>query len=221
MYKKVALTAAASLAAIASPAFAQDEDRAFQGPYIGVTAGFDSLNAGSSIDDDGNDNNDQSAEGAAYGVVAGYDIDMGKMVVGAEAEYTESKAKAGFDDGDFEGFGLGNVDANRDLYLGLRAGLKVAPRTLAYVKGGYTNQKFDVNSTDGGQQFGYDLDADGYRLGAGLEQKLGNNAFIRAEYRYSNYGKAEIDRTGDIPDGERFDIDTDRHQVMGSVGFRF
>lgn len=221
MYKKVALTAAASLAAIATPALAQDEDRQFQGPYVGATAGFDSLQAGSSNDDDGNPNNDQSAEGIAYGVVAGYDIDMGKTVIGIEGEYTDSSAEAGFDDGDFEGFALGNVNANRDLYVGVRAGVKATPRTLIYAKGGYTNQKFDVRSLDGGQDFGYDLDTDGYRVGAGVEQKLGSNAFARVEYRYSNYGEAEVDRTGDIPDGQRFDIDTDRHQVMGTVGWRF
>jgi outer membrane immunogenic protein len=221
MYRKVALTAAASLAAIASPALAQDADREFQGPYIGATAGFDSLKAGSSIDDDGNPNNDQSAEGLAYGVVAGYDIDMGKTVIGVEGEYIDSTAESDFDDGDFEGFGLGDVKANRDLYVGVRAGVKATPRTLIYAKGGYTNQKFDIRSTDDGVDYGYDLDADGYRLGAGVEQKLGSNAFARVEYRYSNYGEAEVDRTGDIPDSERFDIDTDRHQVMGSVGWRF
>lgn len=221
MYKKVALTAAASLAAIASPALAQDDDREFQGPYIGATAGFDSLKAGSSIDDDGNPNNDQSAEGLAYGVVAGYDIDMGNTVIGVEGEYVDSSAESDFDDGDFEGFGLGNVKANRDLYVGVRAGVKATPRTLIYAKGGYTNQKFDIRSTDDGVDYGYDLDTDGYRVGAGVEQKLGGNAFARVEYRYSNYGEAEVDRTGDITDGDRFDIDTDRHQVMGSVGWRF
>ena len=48
------------------------------------------------------------------------------------------------------------------------------------------------------------------RLGAGLEQKLGTNTFVKAEYRYSNYKEIED-----------FDIDADRHQVVAGVGIRF
>jgi outer membrane immunogenic protein len=59
-------------------------------------------------------------------------------------------------------------------------------------------------------------------VGAGVEQKLGTNAFAKVEYRYSNYSEGEIDfETPDVADTDRFDIDTDRHQVVASVGWRF
>lgn len=219
MKSNVALLAAASLAAIASPAAAQDNS--FTGLWGGVIGGYDTSSAGSSVDDDASIANDQSIEGVAYGVQLGYDVDLGGVVIGAEAEYSDSSAEVEFDDGDFEGFGFGNVEAGRDLYFGARIGAKVGPDAMIYAKGGYTNAKFDVRSSDGTTQFSQDIDTDGYRIGAGAEYALGTNAFVKLEYRYSNYSAAEIDFDGALADSDRFDIDTDRHQVMAGVGFRF
>ena len=143
------------------------------------------------------------------------------MVVGPEAEVTWSTAKTKFDNGDFEGFGIGNVKTNRDLYLGARLGYVVSPSTMVYAKGGYTNAKFDVRNGDGTVVTNRDIDADGWRIGAGIEQAVSNNVFAKLEYRYSNYEKGELDYTGDIPDGQRFDLDLDRHQVVAGVGVRF
>ena len=222
MHKTVALIATGSLVALASPALAQsDDDKVFDGPRVGVLAGYDSVRAGSSVDDDGNDNNDQSIEGIGYGGELGYDIDTGNVVLGVEGEYSNSNAGTDFEAGDFEGFGFGNVSANRDLYVGVRAGVKATPNTLVYAKGGYTNAKFDVRSNDGTTEFNEDVDTDGYRVGAGVEQAFASGMYIKGEYRYSNYSKAEIDMEGTLPDSDRFDIDTDRHQVVASVGWRF
>ena len=222
MKTSVALLTAASLAALASPAAAQDADgNTFTGLWGGVIGGYDTSSAGSSVDDDGNDNNDQSIDGFGYGVQVGYDVDLGGVVLGAEAEYSDSTANVEFDDGDFEGFGLGNVEAGRDLYFGARIGAKVGPDAMIYAKGGYTNAKYDVRSSDGTTEFSQDLDLDGYRIGAGAEYALSGNAFVKLEYRYSNYSEAEIDFDGALADSDRFDIDTDRHQVMAGVGFRF
>lgn len=222
MKTKVAILAAASLAALSAPAAAQDAaDNRFTGLWGGVIGGYDSSRAGSSVDDDANIDNDQSIEGVGYGVQLGYDVDLGGVVIGAEAEYSDSSAEVEFDDGDFEGFGFGNVEAGRDLYFGARIGAKVGPDAMIYAKGGYTNAKYDVRSSDGTTQFAQDIDTDGYRIGAGAEYALNDNAFIKLEYRYSNYSKAEIDFDGALADSDRFDIDTDRHQVMAGVGFRF
>jgi outer membrane immunogenic protein len=46
--------------------------------------------------------------------------------------------------------------------------------------------------------------ADGIRAGAGLEYALGQNLFVKAEYRYSNY-----------------EAGVERNQVVGGFGFRF
>lgn len=223
MKKILVCLAAGTAMATAAPAFAQDTGPVdpFSSFHVEALGGYDVTKAGSSVDDDVNEDNDQSIDGFTYGVGAGYDFRAGNFVVGPEAEVTWSTAKTKFNDGDFEGFGLGNVKTNRDLYVGARVGYVLSPKTMIYAKGGYTNAKFDVNSTFGTVETNRDIDADGWRIGAGVEQAITNNVFAKVEYRYSNYSKGELDYTGDAPDGRRFDLDLDRHQVMAGVGVRF
>lgn len=220
--KSLFVTLAAGTALAAAPAMAQDAPaQPFSGFHVEGLLGYDVTKAGSSIDDDSSIDNDQSIDGLNYGVGAGYDFHIGNLVAGPEAEVTWSTAKTSFNDGDFEGFGIGNVKTNRDLYLGARVGYALSPKTLIYAKGGYTNAKFDVRNSDGTVRSNQDIDADGWRVGAGVEQAITNNTFVKLEYRYSNYGRGEVDFTDDIPDSERFDLDLDRHQVMVGAGLRF
>ena len=221
MKKGIALLlAAGSAVALSVPAMAQD-DSSFSGPWIAGVAGYDINQAGSSQDDGVNADLDQNAEGIAYGVGVGYDVDMGGVVLGAEAELTDSTADSDYSD-PYTNFGLGTVDAGRDIYVGARAGFKATPSTLVYAKGGYTNARFNFIGTDGTTSYDQNLDTDGWRVGAGVEQKLGSNAFAKVEYRYSKYGEGEVDFEAEgVPDSDRFDIDTDRHQVMAGVGWRF
>ena len=211
--------AAASGAALTVPAAAQDEG--FGGPWIAGVAGYDINKAGSSQDDGVNQPRERKAKGAVYGAAAGYDFDLGRAVVGVEAELTDSTADSTYGD-PYTNFGLGSVDAGRDIYAGVRAGFKATPSTLLYAKGGYTNARFNYIGTDGATEYDRNIDTDGWRVGAGVEQRFGSMAFGKLEYRYSNYNKAEIDfEAPGIPDSDRFNIDTDRHQVVASVGVRF
>lgn len=221
--KTILFSLATAGAIVASPAMAQDvaAPEPFSRFHVEGLVGYDITRAGSSADDDSSIDNDQSIDGLLYGVGAGYDVRMGNFVVGPEAEVTWSTARTSFNDGDFEGFGIGNVKTNRDLYIGARVGYVVAPQTMVYAKGGYTNAKFDVRNGDGSVVTNRDIDADGWRIGAGLEQQIGNTMFVKVEYRYSNYEKGELDYTGDVPDGQRFNVDLDRHQVVAGVGVRF
>jgi len=220
--KKIFVCLAAGGAFASAPAMAQNVGPSeFEGFHVEGLVGYDVSKAGSSIDDDSSIDNDQSIDGLLYGVGAGYDVRMGNFVVGPEAEVTWSTAKTEFNDGDFEGFGVGNVKTNRDLYLGARVGYVVAPTTMVYAKGGYTNAKFDVRNGNGTIVSNDDIDADGWRIGAGVEQAISSNVFAKLEYRYSNYEKGELDFTGDLPDSQRFDLDLDRHQVVAGVGVRF
>ena len=222
MKKGIALLlAAGSAVALAVPAHAQ-EDRSFSGPWVAGVAGYDKNQAGSTSDDDANEDNDQSAEGLVWGGAAGYDMDLGTMVIGAEAELTESTADVRTLEGDAENFGLGRVEAGRDIYLGARAGFKATPNTLVYAKAGYTNARYGFLGTDGEVSDEQHIDVDGWRVGAGVEHKLGSNAFARLEYRYSKYSEAEVDFEPEgIPDTDPFDVDLDRHQLMAGVGWRF
>ncbi|MEM7689982.1 MAG: outer membrane beta-barrel protein [Pseudomonadota bacterium] len=224
MKNTTSLFAAASIAALAaSPVAAQtvEEESPFTGFRGEALLGYDNLRAGSDVDDDVNEDNDQSIDGLSYGIAVGYDIDLGSIVIGPEAELTDSTGDVEFDDGDFEGFGFGNVSAGRDLYLGARIGFNAAPNTLIYAKGGYTNAKLNIRNNDGTFESDNDFDLDGYRIGAGAEYAIQQNAFVKLEYRYSNYSEAEIDFDGSLPDSDRFGVDLDRHQVMAGVGVRF
>ena len=230
MKKSIALLlAGGSLAILAAPAAAQD-DTTFQGPWVAGVGGFDKNKAGSTIDDDVDDpddddgvfDEDESANGIVYGAAVGYDIDLGTMVIGAEAELTDSTADSDFAGDPETDFGLGSVDTGRDIYVGARAGFKATPNTLLYAKGGYTNARYNFIGSDGTTDYETNLDTDGWRVGAGVEQKIGSNAFAKVEYRYSNYNSGEIDFEAEgIEDSDQFDIDTDRHQVVAGVGWRF
>lgn len=219
------LLAAGSALCLATPALAQEGD--FSGPWVAGVGGFDKNKAGSTIDNDADDpdgvfEENESANGIVYGAQAGYDVDLGSVVVGAEAELTDSTADSDFVGDPDTDFGLGSVDTGRDIYVGARAGFKATPNTLLYAKGGYTNARFNFIGTDGETNYEQNIDTDGWRVGAGVEQKLGGNAFAKLEYRYSNYNRAEIDFEAEgVADSDQFDIDTDRHQVMAGVGWRF
>lgn len=219
--KKIAIVLALGASAVAVPAFAQDNS-AFTGPRVEAILGYDISKAGSSADNDVDEDDDESVDGLLYGVGIGYDIALGGAVVGIEGEFTDGTAKTEFNDGDFEGFGLGRVETGRDLYVGARAGMLATPNTLVYLKGGYTNARYNVRASDGTTELRDNFDTDGWRIGAGAEVAMSENMFAKLEYRYSNYSRGELDFEGeDIPDSDRFDIDLDRHQIVAAVGLRF
>ena len=73
---------------------------------------------------------------------------------------------------------------------------------MVYAKAGYTNARFKVRSTVAALNAADNLD--GVRLGAGVEHMLGDRAFVKAEYRYSNY-----------------EAGAERHQAVLGFGYRF
>ncbi|MCR5871859.1 MULTISPECIES: outer membrane protein [unclassified Sphingomonas] len=192
---RILTIAALAAATCATPAFAQDAD-SFTGPSISVFTGMEQVNT------DGPDET-----GIIYGVTAGYDVDLGKAVVGIELEAAESNT-------DYcETAVLVASDslctkASRDLYAGARAGIKVGGSSLAYVKGGYTNARVDVDYVGGAAAPGADFsdheNLDGFRVGAGAEHRLASGVTVKVEYRYSDYEQ-----------------DVSRHQGLIGVGFRF
>ena len=212
-----AFAAATATAAFATPALAQDAT--FTGPRIGVLAGYDGIRPGSTEDSD-IAGDDQSADGLLYGLDAGYDVGLGNAVIGAEAEISGSTGKVDNDPLDPNEFGYGRVKAGRDLYLGVRAGIRANPTTLVYAKGGYTNQRLDLTHGDDDSETGRHFNLDGYRIGAGVEEAIGTNTYAKLEYRYSNYGDARLEYANGA-NTNNFSVDTDRHQVVAGLGFRF
>jgi len=221
MRKLIAVSLFATTAALtvsAAPALAQTNPT-FTGPRVEATLGYDHTGAGSSVSND-NGRDDQKIDGLLYGGGIGYDIATSdNIVLGAEAELTGSTSKSGRNDYTSD-FGFGRVKQGRDIYVGGRVGYVVAPTTMLYAKGGYTNAKLNVLAGDTNQTTDTDFNLDGWRIGAGAEHAVGPNSYAKLEYRYSNYERSNIDyATGGT--SSRFDVDTDRHQVVASYGFRF
>ena len=208
--------AAVSAGAFAAPAMAQTVP--FNGPRIGVIAGYDGISPGSSEDQDFR--GDKTVDGFQYGVDGGYDVNLGTAVIGVEGEVADSTGKVHPYDNDPNYFGYGRVKTGRDLYIGARAGALVTPNTLIYAKAGYTNARLDLTAQDGETETGRHFNLDGYRVGAGVEHQFAGNMYAKVEYRYSNYGKARFEYS-DGSNTNNFDVDTDRNQVVAGVGMRF
>ncbi|MGH6695843.1 outer membrane protein [Sphingopyxis sp.] len=203
--RKLVLTAAASALAlgIAAPALAQDgpsENAPFTGPRVEALVGYDKINAGSDVG---------SSDGVAYGGAIGYDMQFGRAIVGIEGELTGSTTDARTDNLLVAGDRL-RLKAGRDLYVGGRVGIAISPLALGYVKAGYTNARLNARYRNGNTTVEDSDNLDGYRLGAGLEYKVGPTTYIKGEYRYSHYGELA-----------GYDADIDRHQFLAGVGVRF
>ncbi len=219
---------ALAIGAIAvTPAMAQQTNEGFTGFRLEAIGGYDNTSADNDGDfspgteDRFDDGSGEGLDGFLYGIGAGYDFSAGNFLVGVEGEITDSTA--GEDDDDTFGPGSrSSFEAERDIYVGARAGVLVSPNGLLYAKGGYTNARFGLDADDGAG-FAQDFDAtlDGFRVGAGFEYLLGRNVFGKIEYRYSNYSDLEVDVADTNVDFDDFDVNTDRHQVVAGVGVRF
>ena len=220
MFKFVTGALLAGTAFVSTAAVAQDR-APFTGPRVEGIVGYDMLRSGEKDDGTNTSANegDESIDGVAYGVGVGYDFQVGGVVLGVEGEYTDSSGEQEFgetvDGTEF----LGRIETGRDLYIGGRIGVALAPRTLVYGKAGYTNTTIESAFSGGGDNVDFDTSVDGWRLGAGVEQMIGTNVYIKGEYRYSNYNGLKLD--DDLFGDEDFDIDLDRHQVVFGVGLRF
>jgi outer membrane immunogenic protein len=139
--KKLIAIAALATAALSTPAMASE----FAGPRLEVTAGADEVRNGVDATD------------IAYGAALGYDLQFGKVVVGAEAT-------------------AANVFDRADLGAAARLGYTLNKNVLAYGRVGYT--KLERSAT---------AKVDGLTVGGGLEVKLIGSTFAKAEYRYTDF----------------------------------
>ncbi|RWO48592.1 outer membrane beta-barrel protein [Mesorhizobium sp.] len=101
---------------------------------------------------------------------------------------------------------------------GLRAGYLFTPNTLGYVLGGYSWQKYELDTNAG---FDLDWDQSGYFVGAGVETAINSNWTIKTEYRYTRFGTNDdlLSEFG-LPDGA-LNIDTSRHTFQVGANYRF
>lgn len=190
---KKTILLAALLAATATPAAAQS----FTGLRVEGHLGYDNV----SISDVEDFDIDSDESGVLYGGGIGYDIALGGLILGVEAnlDFTEAQYEATLG-GDFAA-----IDFDRDLEFAARLGTQIGSNALLYGKVGYSNARLKaIVREDGVTTLEDAANGDGLRLGAGVEFNFGTSLFAKAEYRYSNY-----------------EAGISRNQLIGGLGFRF
>jgi outer membrane immunogenic protein len=171
------------------------------GIYAGVVAGYgfagrsevDGLDA--TVDTDG----------FVGGGFLGYNYDTGGgIVAGVEGDIGYSGI-----DGDEDGVRVRNgVDGS----LRARLGYTITPDALVYATAGGAAKQMEVRQ-GGEEDSATQL---GWTAGVGTDIKITGNVFGRAEYRYTDYGKADFN----LGAGNH-SVDSSDHRVLFGVGMQF
>lgn len=155
---------------------------AFSPGFCDGTPNANNAAAGCSADDDGN---------GEYGVRAGYDFQMGGVVLGVVGEWSSTSLEdsvTGFSTTPASYTFTRDVDSIAAIRG--RVGFDMGT-WLPYVTAGYAVAQVDqsYSTSNGANSFtptSRDSDADGWQAGAGLEKRLTDNVTIGVEYLYSD-----------------------------------
>lgn len=167
------------------------------GPYLGAQLGY---GFGGNVDVDGNE---IDTDGVVGGVFGGWNFQSGQFVYGLEADVNGSG---------IEGSNAGEeARSSVDGSVRARVGVAVTDDILVYGTAGGAAERLEI--TSGGAEDTQTML--GYTVGAGVDARLTEQVFARAEYRYSDYGSEDFDLPGV---GE---VDSSNHRVMVGVGIKF
>ena len=167
--KKYMISLAAGAAFVTTPAMAND----FAGARVEATAGVDDVTGG--VD----------TTKVAYGAALGYDVQLGKIVIGVDAT-------------------AGNVFERADLGVGARLGYVLNAGVLAYGRVGYTDLERPQICTGRPVVCRNSSNLDGLTVGGGLEAKLVGPVYTKVEYRYTDFAGATGRHAGLVGLGVRF-----------------
>jgi outer membrane immunogenic protein len=180
----------------------------FTGPRAEVRVGYDRLGA-----DDDNVDIPDTLDGASFGGAVGYDHAIGSnLIVGIEAGLA-------FTINDDETVILARdrlrLDLGRDFDVMARIGTKVSENALVYAKAGYANSRIAARYSEfvgpgSADVTRYSENEDGIRLATGVEYALGERAYVKGEYRHTDYGN-----------GGRYQDNLSRNQLIAGFGYRF
>ncbi|GAK73055.1 outer membrane protein [Agrobacterium rubi] len=147
----------------------------------------------------------RSGKGLALGAQAGYDYDLGSVVVGGEVEATHlGDAEMKVPDGSIKERWRAAAKA--------KAGYKVEDNTLVYGTAGLTV----TSLRDGNGVTGPDGMKEGYLLGAGAEHRFTPQVSAKVEYNY-----VATDDVRTFANGTASHTDLSDHVVKGGVNYRF
>ncbi len=196
-FRSALLALAVATTAIAAPAAAES----FNGPFAGITAGYNHDKVGPGLEGAAALNRSTDQDAAVFGINAGYDkLIARRFVIGAEAAFS-----IGADDTlqGTRGTNAVSIDPKHAFELSARAGYLVTEKALLYVRGGYANVR--VLTSTAAAASSENLDA--WLAGGGIEYAVTKNINARLEYRYIDAGSK----------GATFE----RQQVLFGASYRF
>jgi outer membrane immunogenic protein len=200
---------------IASPAYD------WSGVYIGAQAGYGW--GDSRYDNSYTDYANYDPKGFLGGIYGGYNYQLqSNLVLGIDADI----AWTGM--GQREPFFYEevlepdmSVDSDVKWSGAIRARLGFAiDRWMPYVAGGYSVARYEFSlSEDGDTLFSESKTMNGWNIGAGVEYAATDNILVRAEYRYSDFGKKNL---GNLWDGEDWStVNLKSHDIRIGLAYKF
>jgi outer membrane immunogenic protein len=209
-----ALLAAAMVGATTVGAGAQSTGAAaFNGPYIGLQAGYGNTSVEAKITDGINTEAGKEDKGALIGgLFAGYGMTHNKFYGGVEAEGLFSTNEYS------ETFGgiTGKIEQKQSIGLSARVGYAVTDNVLLYGRAGWVWTKFEASLSDGVDSISEDEWFNGPRVGAGAELAFGGGLFGRVEYTHTWYNEKTY-RDGPVS----VSFEGKENLFMAGLGYRF
>lgn len=168
-----------------------------------------------------------NSHGIIGGFQAGYDQQIGRIVVGVFGAYDFSGMETTGDIGSISNpdsaLELIGIEKQDEWSIGARAGLLVNPKTLVYILAAYTQTEYDFTGTkfDGDEAaFTKTTTFDGVSVGGGIEFALTQNVFLGMEYVHTFYGEETVLDTGGTEVGgfgQKIVDDLDEDKVMATL----
>ncbi len=189
--KAISLAGVVAICAFAPPCHAQEHR--FAGPRIGVEAAYENYGA--------------NTDGAAFAVVAGWDVRLGRsLIAGVEGRYTVHSV-SGSETSTTPANNLQTIDlVIRDNWgVSGRIGHVLGNDVLLFAQAGYERMRFDAVRTTRGQvcappngcqltRTDFSFNDDMWTVGAGAEWAMTDNLRLRGQYTYGDSGSYDRSR---------------------------
>ena len=200
------------------------------GAYLGLNAGYAGGKAkhhfsGTDFDDSINLN----ANGFVGGAQIGYNYQIDQVVLGVEADFQGSNAKAEFaatalDEDELMAVRMG-TKLNWYGTVRARLGVTATDRFMAYATGGLaygrTTSYINGDAFDEAIRESVKKTKAGWTIGAGAEYAITDNVTFKTEYLYTDLGKSNL-FNGEI-DGDTVNINRkfNFHTVRAGINYKF